>query len=313
MAGGRAADTPVAAVRWGTRPEQRTVRGTLATIAELGVEAPSAIVIGDVAGLDLGWFEQRPLFGCRIVVTRAREQASELRVAARAVGRRGGRAAFDRTRAARLRAAGACIATSGSCSPRPTEWMRSSTVGWGAPVSMPGRWPRCGSPRSAREPNDALSRRGIRADLVPERFVAESLLEAFPAPTDRDARVLIARAESARDVLPEGLADARVRGRRARRLPDRRGRTRRRRRRARARRRGRRHHVHVVLDGHELLRRGRADRGRATGRDLDRPRDLGDGPGAWTASRRRGRSAHDRRSGRCGAGDAARASDPGPP
>ena len=71
IAGGRAATTPVAAVRWGTRPEQRTVRGTLATLAELGVEAPSAIIIGDVAGLDLGWFEQRPLFGRRIVVTRA--------------------------------------------------------------------------------------------------------------------------------------------------------------------------------------------------------------------------------------------------
>ncbi len=71
--------TPVAAVRWGTRPEQHTVRGTLATIADLGIEPPSAIVVGDVAALDLGWFEQRPLFGRRIVVTRAREQASTLR------------------------------------------------------------------------------------------------------------------------------------------------------------------------------------------------------------------------------------------
>ena len=79
LAGGRPGSTPVAAVRWGTRPEQRTVRGTLATIAELGVESPSAIVIGEVAGLDLGWFESRPLFGRRVVVTRAREQASELR------------------------------------------------------------------------------------------------------------------------------------------------------------------------------------------------------------------------------------------
>ena len=79
VAAGRAPDTPVAAVRWGTRPEQRTVRTTLASIASLGVEAPSAIIVGDVAALDFSWFERRPLFGRRVVVTRAREQASELR------------------------------------------------------------------------------------------------------------------------------------------------------------------------------------------------------------------------------------------
>ena len=101
--GGRAPDTPVAAVRWGTRPEQRTVRATLATIAAAGVEAPSAIVVGDVAALDFVWFEQRPLFGRRVVVTRAREQASELRDAARSARRRGDRAAVDRDRTGRLR------------------------------------------------------------------------------------------------------------------------------------------------------------------------------------------------------------------
>ena len=51
----------------------------------------------------------------------------------------------------------------------------------------------------------ALERRGIVADLVPERFVAESLLEAFPAPGSPGDRVLLARAETARDVLPDGL------------------------------------------------------------------------------------------------------------
>ena len=50
-----------------------------------------------------------------------------------------------------------------------------------------------------------LERFGVRADLVPERFVAESLLEAFPAPKATGARVLLARAEQARDVIPEGL------------------------------------------------------------------------------------------------------------
>jgi uroporphyrinogen III methyltransferase/synthase len=51
----------------------------------------------------------------------------------------------------------------------------------------------------------ALAAHGLIVDLVPERFVAESLLDAFPAPTDPGARVLIARAERARDVLPDGL------------------------------------------------------------------------------------------------------------
>ena len=77
--GGRAPDTPVAAVRNGTRPDQQTIRATLATIGDADVRAPSVIVVGDVAALDLGWFESRPLFGRSIVVTRAREQASELR------------------------------------------------------------------------------------------------------------------------------------------------------------------------------------------------------------------------------------------
>ena len=79
VAGGRDESTPVAAVRFGTRPDQHTVRATLGTIADAGVESPSAIVVGDVAALDFSWFERRPLFGRTVVVTRAREQASELR------------------------------------------------------------------------------------------------------------------------------------------------------------------------------------------------------------------------------------------
>ena len=69
IVGGRAPETPVAAVRNGTRPDQRTVRATLATIADAGVRAPSAIVVGEVAALDLAWFEARPLFGRSVVVT----------------------------------------------------------------------------------------------------------------------------------------------------------------------------------------------------------------------------------------------------
>lgn len=86
--GGRDPATPVAAVRNGSRADQQTLRATLATIGGAGVRAPSAIVVGDVAALDLSWFESRPLFGRSVVVTRARQQASELR--ARRVPWRGG-------------------------------------------------------------------------------------------------------------------------------------------------------------------------------------------------------------------------------
>lgn len=78
------ADTPVAVIRWGTTPQQQTVTGTLETIAELAAQAgckpPAVTVIGEVVRLreTLSWFERRPLLGRRIVVTRSRDQASDL-------------------------------------------------------------------------------------------------------------------------------------------------------------------------------------------------------------------------------------------
>ena len=81
---GRAADTPAAVIRWGTMPTQTTVEGTLADIAdkarEAGITAPAIIIVGDVVRLrrDLQWFEGRPLFGKRVLVTRSRTQASAL-------------------------------------------------------------------------------------------------------------------------------------------------------------------------------------------------------------------------------------------
>src|SRR5206468_1845591 len=63
LAAGRPPSTPVAAITWATRPEQRTVRATLATIADRRLQAPATIVIGAVAAHDLAWFERRPLFG----------------------------------------------------------------------------------------------------------------------------------------------------------------------------------------------------------------------------------------------------------
>ena len=84
VAHGTPAETPIAMVRWGTTGQQQTVEGTLGTIADVVEHAafkpPSVTVIGDVVKLrhKLNWFEKRPLFGQRVVVTRTREQASEL-------------------------------------------------------------------------------------------------------------------------------------------------------------------------------------------------------------------------------------------
>ncbi|MDQ1429409.1 MAG: uroporphyrinogen methyltransferase / synthase [Actinomycetota bacterium] len=204
MAGGRAPATPVAAVRNGTRPDQHTVRATLATIADAGVRAPSAIVVGDVAGLDLAWFEARPLFGTSVVVTRAREQASELRVRLEALG-----AEVIELPAIEIEPIEVTVPDL-----RAYEWVVFTSANGVrafferalAPQRLDARalagvWVAAIGPGTAR----ALAARGIAADLLPERFVAESLLEAFPPPTADGARVLIARAEQARDVLPEGL------------------------------------------------------------------------------------------------------------
>jgi len=92
IASGRAPDTPAMAVRWATRPDQETVTGTLATlpglIAARGMKPPATIVVGEVVRLreKLNWYESLPLFGQRIVVTRAREQADALTARLEALG-----------------------------------------------------------------------------------------------------------------------------------------------------------------------------------------------------------------------------------
>jgi uroporphyrinogen III methyltransferase/synthase len=207
IAGGRPASTPVASITWGTRPEQRTVRATLGTIAKHDLEAPATIVIGDVAAQDLGWFESRPLFGRRIVVTRAREQASSLSERVRANGADVVELpviAIDDPSdgGAALRAAAREIAlydwvvfTSPNGVRRFLGCLPDGRALGGVRVAAIG-------PGTA----DALVERWIEPDLVPAEFIAESLLDAFPAaPPAHPGRVLLARAAVARDVLPDGL------------------------------------------------------------------------------------------------------------
>ena len=100
-------DTPAAVISDGTRPGQRTVVAPLAGIAAAaaGMRPPAITLVGAVAALHerLNWFEQRPLHGRRVLVTRARAQASGLAARLELLGRRGGAGAGDPDRAAAVR------------------------------------------------------------------------------------------------------------------------------------------------------------------------------------------------------------------
>ncbi|MBW3556358.1 MAG: uroporphyrinogen-III C-methyltransferase [Actinobacteria bacterium] len=198
MQAGRPADTPVVAVQWGTTPRQRTMRTTLAGLGAAPLSAPATIVIGAVAGLDLAWFERRPLFGRRVVVTRAREQASELR--------------------ARLEELGAEVVEVPTIAIRPAEVDLAGYVqgaDWVVLTSANAVAQLCSQLRDARSlgtakvaavgPGTAEALRvfGVRADLVPERTVAEGLVDVFP---HGPGRVFLPQAAGARPVVAEGLA-----------------------------------------------------------------------------------------------------------
>jgi uroporphyrinogen III methyltransferase / synthase len=207
IAGGRAADEPAAVIQRGTLPDQRVVTGTLATIAAVAaaaqVRAPAISLFGAVAALrgDLAWFESRPLAGVTIAVTRARAQASAL--------------------AARLRGLGAAASETPSIRIVPLEGPapeieRYDLVCLTSPNGVRFLFDRLeAAHRDARAfggvrvaaigPGTAaaLRDRGLIADIVPERFVAEGLVDALAGVPVR--RALIARAAQARDVLPEAL------------------------------------------------------------------------------------------------------------
>jgi uroporphyrinogen III methyltransferase/synthase len=204
--GGMAPDTPAAAVRWGTRPNQTTVRATLATLGDHELAAPSTIVVGEVAGENLGWYESKPLFGRRIVVTRTRSQASELSAALLEAGAQPIEVPLievlpPRDDGAALAAAAArlgeydwVVLTSPNGATRLLELLPDARALGGVKVAAIG-------PGTAA----VLAAGNVVADLVPERFVAESLLETFPA---GHGKLLLPTAEGARDVLPEGLEAA---------------------------------------------------------------------------------------------------------
>jgi uroporphyrinogen III methyltransferase/synthase len=215
MEHGRSPDTPVAVIRAGTVPGQRTVTGSLGNIADLAqkekIKPPAIIVVGDVVGLrkELNWFEQKLLFGKRIVVTRAREQASDL--------------------VARLSELGAeCVEFPTIEVISPSSWKElDRTIGnlesyqWLVFTSVNGvkyffdRLEDSGQdvrnlkgiriaaigPKTA----DAIRGKGVKPDLVPEEYRAEAVVEAFRKRGVKGLRILLPRAAEAREVLPQEL------------------------------------------------------------------------------------------------------------
>jgi uroporphyrinogen III methyltransferase/synthase len=216
---GRSPDTPAAAVEWGTYPRQRTVEGTLSTLPalarEANVGAPSVVIVGDVVSLrrELAWFDRRPLSGRRVVVTRARAQASSFAAELESLGAEVVQLPAIRIAApddpAPLRRAAEEIGS--------FDWAVFTSVNgverFFAALGETGRDARalaavrvCAiGPATAGE----LAKHGIRADLVPSEYVAEAAVDALLATGDvAGKRILLARADIARDVLPVRLREA---------------------------------------------------------------------------------------------------------
>ena len=205
--GGRAPDEPVAVVERGTLPGQRTLLATLADVAERAVtariRAPAVTLVGPVAALgeQLAWLEHRPLHGRTIAVTRARPQASALAARLRELGAEVVEAPAIRTEpiAAKLpelaRYDLICVT-----SPNGAHALFELLGGAGLDArELAGRMVAAIGPGTAR----ALASHGIRADLVPERAVAEGLVDALA--DVRVERALVVRAREGRELLPEAL------------------------------------------------------------------------------------------------------------
>ncbi|WP_068415881.1 uroporphyrinogen-III C-methyltransferase [Planctomyces sp. SH-PL62] len=211
---GKPAGTPAAIVESGTTPAQRVVAGTLGTIAETakdrGVRPPALLVVGEVVAQReaLAWFESRPLFGRRIVVTRPREEAERSSAALEALG------------AEVLIAPTVEILPPEDHGPLDDELDRIGEYDWLVFTSANGvrgffdrLWDRGGDLRAlggvrlaAIGPStaEALARYRLRADLIPPSFHSESLAESLAA-VAAGSRILMARADRGRTVLQDVL------------------------------------------------------------------------------------------------------------
>lgn len=214
LSGGRSPDTPVALVRWGTLPQQEVLEATLEDVVEKvqtsGFRPPAVIVVGEVVRLrqELAWFDRRPLFGKKIVVTRARDQASRL--------------------VSVLEELGAWVLELPTIAINPLPVMNLRTIvsgidkySWIVFTSVNGvrvfisqmleqgfdirdlKGPRiCAiGPATAAE----VESRGMRVSAVPEEYRAEAVAEILLQHAGAGDRILLPRARGAREILPRLL------------------------------------------------------------------------------------------------------------
>ena len=214
---GRAPDTPVALVQWGTEPYQRTLVATLSDVADkadaAGIRAPAVTVVGDVVALrdTIRWFDKGPLFGKRALITRTRAQASALsdmltqRGAmpvelptieiqplddyAELDGALGSVGDYDWTVFSSVNAVDVFFA-------------RMDALGLDARTLHSVKVAAIG-PATARK----LRGYGVIADFIPSSFVADAAVSEMGALGMDSKRVLLPQAEIARDTLRRGLAE----------------------------------------------------------------------------------------------------------
>jgi uroporphyrinogen III methyltransferase/synthase len=212
---GKPPETPAALIRWGTTPRQEILTGTLANISVLAKECkfapPAILVVGKVVELrdTLNWFEQKPLFGRGIVITRPEKQADDL--AQLLINEGANPVHFPTIKIV-----------------PPPDWRdldaaikNMETYDWLIFTSangvaffferlfaknkdirdLKGVKICCIGPATAQQ----VESKGIRVDLVPEKFISEGILKSFSGINLRGKKILIARAAKARDVLPAGL------------------------------------------------------------------------------------------------------------
>ncbi len=214
---GRSPDTPVAIIRWGTTPLQESLTGTLSDIVskvkEAGFKPPAIIVVGDVCKVreDLNWFEKQPLLGKKVLVTRTRQQASEL---VRLLERKGAGCIECPTIEVRqvddLSILDDAIKNASSfhwiifTSPNAVKFffLRVDQLGMDVRALGNAKIATVGSSTAK-----ALEQHHIRVDAVPEDFRAEGLLDYFSKEDMAGKKVLIPRAVKAREILPDGLRE----------------------------------------------------------------------------------------------------------
>jgi uroporphyrinogen III methyltransferase/synthase len=212
---GRSPDTPAMAVRWATRPDQETIVGTLSDLAqrlsEAALKPPATILIGEVVALrdQFNWYERLPLFGQRIVVTRDRSQAVDLVEPLESLGAEALLLpAIEIREASDYKPLDEAIAgldsydwiifTSANGVRHFIDRLDKSTHDLRA---LKSRICAIGPATKA-----AVEELHLKVDLMPDEYVAESLVKAFAKENLQFRRILLPRAAVARDLVPRELS-----------------------------------------------------------------------------------------------------------